>query len=252
MSPHVFGVPAYLACQVLAGLLAIAITLRLSNAAGLPARRVFGALFVLLSAAIVGAVLTAPSFRPVGGLRYPGAGLAALAALPLARAVLGRGLTLLALGDLIAAPLAFGMAVGKFGCFLHGCCPGLPSHLPWAVAFPHRSIAWFRQLQAGLIGPAAEQSLPVHPLQLYCAVWLVCVGMLALSVRSRTKHAGQLFFLTLSLYAAGLFVSDRLTDPPALQVEVSALLILLFAAGALLVVTVRGRDARGVLPVTRT
>jgi hypothetical protein len=56
MAPHVFGVPAYLACQGLAGLLAIAITLHLSHAVGLPTRRVLGAVVVLLSAAIVGAV----------------------------------------------------------------------------------------------------------------------------------------------------------------------------------------------------
>ena len=53
--------------------------------------------------------------------------------------------------------------------------------------------------------------------------------------------------LTLSLYAAGLFVADRFRVPPDRQVELSALLILLLATIGLLALTVRGRDSRRLL-----
>src|SRR6185295_17181000 len=99
MLPHVLGVPAYLACQVLAILCAMIITLRLASVAGLSVARVLAALAVVVSAATAGAALSAPSFPPSGGLRYPGAGVGALLALPLARAILGGRMSLLALGD---------------------------------------------------------------------------------------------------------------------------------------------------------
>jgi prolipoprotein diacylglyceryltransferase len=251
MSPTIAGVRAYLACQVAAILLAIAITLGLARADDRSLSRVLAALLVLVSAAVVGAMLTAPDFQPTGGLRYPGAGIAALVVLPLLPRILAGSISLLGLGDLVAPALAFGMAVGKVGCFLHGCCHGWPSHLPWAVAFPRYSISWFDQLQAGLIEPAAERSLPVHPLQLYSAVWLIGVGMLVLSARSRKAPEGQRLLQTLSLYAAGLFVNDRFKVPPDPQVELCALLMLLVFAAGLLVLTARGNGTRVVRLVIR-
>jgi len=41
-------------------------------------------------------------------------------------------------GDSFAVPLAFAMAVGRWGCFCNGCCYGVPTDLPWAVSFEQR------------------------------------------------------------------------------------------------------------------
>jgi len=38
-------------------------------------------------------------------------------------------------GNLFAPAIAIGVAIGRFGCFLNGCCYGKPSRLPWAVNF---------------------------------------------------------------------------------------------------------------------
>lgn len=38
-------------------------------------------------------------------------------------------------GDGLAAPLAFALAVGRWGCVCNGCCAGLPTDLPWGVDF---------------------------------------------------------------------------------------------------------------------
>jgi phosphatidylglycerol---prolipoprotein diacylglyceryl transferase len=38
-------------------------------------------------------------------------------------------------GDSFALPLALALAVGRWGCFFHGCCYGLPTQLPWGVDF---------------------------------------------------------------------------------------------------------------------
>jgi phosphatidylglycerol:prolipoprotein diacylglycerol transferase len=38
-------------------------------------------------------------------------------------------------GDTFALPLALACAVGRFGCFFHGCCAGVRTDLPWACDF---------------------------------------------------------------------------------------------------------------------
>jgi phosphatidylglycerol---prolipoprotein diacylglyceryl transferase len=42
----------------------------------------------------------------------------------------------LALADLVAPSVVLGMALGRVGCFLNGCCYGGLTSLPWAVTFP--------------------------------------------------------------------------------------------------------------------
>lgn len=38
-------------------------------------------------------------------------------------------------GDAFALPIAAGLSIGRIGCFFGGCCYGLPTQLPWGVAF---------------------------------------------------------------------------------------------------------------------
>jgi prolipoprotein diacylglyceryltransferase len=38
-------------------------------------------------------------------------------------------------GNLLAPPIALGMAVGRLGCLLNGCCFGKPTGLPWGIDF---------------------------------------------------------------------------------------------------------------------
>jgi len=50
--------------------------------------------------------------------------------------------------DIIAICLMIGLAFGRLGCFLNGCCFGKPTGLPWAVRFPYDSFAYFSQINA--------------------------------------------------------------------------------------------------------
>jgi phosphatidylglycerol:prolipoprotein diacylglycerol transferase len=58
----------------------------------------------------------------------------------------------LALADLIAPSVVLGMALGRIGCFLNGCCFGDVCDLPWAVTFP-------KQNPPHEISPAHEQQI---------------------------------------------------------------------------------------------
>ena len=50
--------------------------------------------------------------------------------------------------DIIAPSAALGLAIGRVGCLLNGCCFGATCELPWAVEFPYGSSAMLQQWQA--------------------------------------------------------------------------------------------------------
>jgi phosphatidylglycerol:prolipoprotein diacylglycerol transferase len=57
----------------------------------------------------------------------------------------------LALADLAVPSVALGVAIGRLGCFLNGCCFGGVCDLPWAVRFPQGSPPHVRQVQEDMI-----------------------------------------------------------------------------------------------------
>ena len=63
-----------------------------------------------------------------------------------------RKLPLLAMADLAMPTLLTGLAFGRIGCFLNGCCYGGETTLPWAVTFPRTSAP------DSLSPPYAEQA----------------------------------------------------------------------------------------------
>lgn len=52
-------------------------------------------------------------------------------------------LPILAMADLIAPSLVVGLALGRIGCLLHGCCFGGVADVPWAVSFPQEGQVRF-------------------------------------------------------------------------------------------------------------
>jgi phosphatidylglycerol:prolipoprotein diacylglycerol transferase len=54
-------------------------------------------------------------------------------------------LPVLKFADVIAPSLLIGLALGRVGCFLNGCCYGGQCQLPWAVAFPPGSPVYVDQ-----------------------------------------------------------------------------------------------------------
>lgn len=62
---------------------------------------------------------------------------------------LRRGISPLAMSDLIAPSLLAGLAFGRIGCLLNGCCYGGESTQPWAVTFPRDSMPYMEQVVSG-------------------------------------------------------------------------------------------------------
>jgi phosphatidylglycerol:prolipoprotein diacylglycerol transferase len=79
-------------------------------------------------------------------LNFPGGGLVIYGALLAGAAAFfyynwRHKLSPLAMGDLVAPGVAVGIALGRIGCFLNGCCFGGVCEAPWAVQFPRESTS---------------------------------------------------------------------------------------------------------------
>lgn len=102
-----------------------------------------------------------------GGLVWYG-GMAAFIAM-LALMARRFGVRFLALGDVMALPAGLGLAIGRIGCLLAGCCYGAACNLPWAITYP-----------------AGHETYPhaVHPAPLYESFGLA----LMLAAIAHVKH----------------------------------------------------------------
>jgi phosphatidylglycerol---prolipoprotein diacylglyceryl transferase len=100
-------------------------------------------------------------------------------------------------GDAVAPSMALGIGLGRIGCFLNGCCFGLPSHLPWAIKFPPGSYSNF-----------VFPSEPLHPSQLYLAAAGIGQFALLLALDKKARFDGWLFWTYIALDATLRFLID--------------------------------------------
>jgi phosphatidylglycerol:prolipoprotein diacylglycerol transferase len=63
--------------------------------------------------------------------------------------------------DIVAPCITLGLAIGRVGCFLNGCCYGAPANVPWAVQFPYGSSAYSEAFDQNRVKPPAD--LIYHP-----------------------------------------------------------------------------------------
>jgi len=195
-----------------------------------------------------------PPGRPLGqaildAINVPAGGLVVFGSLPTAGAAAWwfarrRGLPFLRLADCVVPGMLLGLAIGRIGCFLNGCCYGGPCDLPWAVRFPPESPPWLDQAARGLLpspDAAGSQawSLPIHPAQLYAAIDAAMLAAVAMLFTPLSRRDGQVFALVLTLHPLSrlLLEAIRVDEPPALGTPLSisqlVSLVLLALAAAL-------------------
>jgi phosphatidylglycerol:prolipoprotein diacylglycerol transferase len=168
-----------------------------------------------------------------GGIVLYGSIIGGTAAFFLYRAL--RPFPLLPLLDVVAPSLALGIALGRIGCFLNGCCYGDLCTLPWGVAFPANSPAWREQFAQGLIPGGAAWSLPVHPTQLYSTIdGLVLLLLLSAYYPVRRRDGGVMALLMVA-YPVSRFLIEYLRNDERVflfGLTISQnISVLLFAAG---------------------
>lgn len=94
---------------------------------------------------------------------------------------------MLKITDIMAPAIALGQFFTRIGCFLNGCCFGLPSTLPWAVTFPRDSVAG-----SSLIG---DQLL--HPTQIYSSLFGLALFFFLRKRLLKPHQRGDIFALYL-------------------------------------------------------
>jgi phosphatidylglycerol:prolipoprotein diacylglycerol transferase len=113
--------------------------------------------------------------------------------------------------DMAGFAVPLGLAFGRMGCLLAGCCFGETCDLPWAMSFPWRSAASEEQFKDHLIPTAKMWSLPVHPTQIYeSAASLAIAAVCLMVVHPRKRYDGQVFAAFLALYAVARFLIEFL------------------------------------------
>ena len=114
--------------------------------------------------------------------------------------------------DAIAPALAFGIAIGRIGCFLNGCCYGDACSLPWAVHFPKFSPPWESEVGQNLIPPDAAQTLGLHPTQLYSTIDGLILFLLLSAYYPLRKRDGEVMGLLLLTYPVTRFLVEHLRN----------------------------------------
>ncbi len=102
--------------------------------------------------------------------------------------------------DAITPAIIIGQILGRVGCFLNGCCVGIPTNLPWDISYTRNTIS-------------AVAGITYHPWQIYEILVLVVTLMVVNRLKPKLKTPGSIFALFLAMYAlwrfAGGFLRPR-------------------------------------------
>lgn len=106
-------------------------------------------------------------------------------------------LSLWTLFDISAAPLSLAQMFGRLGCFSAGCCWGksCPLNYPLAVRFTNPLSV-------------APHNVPLHPTQLYEAVFLFFLFLFLMKLYQKRSFVGQVGGAYFVLYAVGRFIIE--------------------------------------------
>lgn len=98
--------------------------------------------------------------------------------------------------DLAAVSCCLGLAIGRIGCFLAGCCWGKVCSLPWGVIFSHPNSAHL------------TQGLKVHPTQIYESIGAVLLFVWGQNKLAHRRYQGEIGFSLLAAYGVLRFIIE--------------------------------------------
>ncbi|MEM7810176.1 MAG: prolipoprotein diacylglyceryl transferase [Planctomycetota bacterium] len=141
-----------------------------------------------------------------GGLVLFGGVIAVVAAMLIFCRV--RKVSLLLIGDVIVPSFFVGLAFGRIGCLLNGCCYGNACAYPWGIEFPQGSVTHTALVMRGFLDAAAPSTYPLHPTQIYSAVNAAMLAWLTSGVfKTRPRH-GVVLALALIVYPFTRFMIE--------------------------------------------
>jgi phosphatidylglycerol:prolipoprotein diacylglycerol transferase len=99
--------------------------------------------------------------------------------------------------DICSPPIALGVFITRIGCFLSGCCFGLPTECSFGLVFPPTS-------------PAGHtfSGIHIHPTQLYSSLYGLVIFAVLLLLERRRSFDGYTFGFLCMLYGTARFIVD--------------------------------------------
>lgn len=186
-----------------------------------------------------------------GGLTYYGGFLLAFATLVIY--ALWKKIPLRTGMDIVAPCILVGLAFGRVGCFMNGCCYGAECDVPWAVQFPYGSYAYEDEFRKGEVNPPAalqakaedgtpalyppaeikksgneslrelasqEKSRALHPAQLYTTITAFLLAAMLVAYFSVPHTPGMVFAMMMIFEGAARFVQELLrVEPPVMHMS---------------------------------
>ncbi len=108
--------------------------------------------------------------------------------------------------DIASSVLGLGIMIGRISCFLNGDDYGTITNAAWGVRYPPGSYPFTDHVNKGLINLTANNSLPLHPVQLYLSLnGLVLFLICSFIFKKYNYRAGFLFILFWLLYGITRF-----------------------------------------------
>ena len=154
-----------------------------------------------------------------GGLVFYGGLMASIAAIVVFSKI--KKLPVLKTIDIIAFAFALGVACGRIGCFLNGCCWGDVCNLPWAVSFPKSvdvnlmidgSPAFLHHLGQSLVSVSDTHSLSVHPTQIYSMLGNLSIFFIIKAFFKHRRRDGEVTLMFCGLYSIMRFTVEIFRD----------------------------------------
>ncbi|HER24005.1 MAG TPA: prolipoprotein diacylglyceryl transferase [Candidatus Atribacteria bacterium] len=111
--------------------------------------------------------------------------------------------------DIAAPSIALGIAIGRIGCFLNGCCFGVVSE-NYGIKFPSLNMppVYLQQLKDGLIAPGSSCTLPVIPTQIYTSLYGFLIFFILIRMKKHKKYDGFLMLSFFLLYSISRFTIE--------------------------------------------
>lgn len=112
------------------------------------------------------------------------------------------------MGNQLAIPVAVGMAIGRIGCFLTGCCYGIETTLPWGVNFGDGILR--------------------HPTQIYEIIFDAFLVLYLIKRKKDNIKPGQLFKIFLTCYMSFRFILEFIRTEKIVFLGLTSFQILCF------------------------
>lgn len=107
-------------------------------------------------------------------------------------------ISILEISDIVAPAMGLGLFFTRIGCFLNGCCFGVPTGFPWAVQFPASCVA----------GTSPVGEFALHPTQLYESIFGLILFFFLNNRLKKSAGSGVVFAQFLIFYGAFRFGID--------------------------------------------